>query len=86
MKVDELQDGQTVRARWGRAGKEGPDWNDWQEVDLRIQRNGKGAVVLIDLRGGRDWAAYDPRHDLERSGLLVNEDFYLEIDGLSGAV
>jgi hypothetical protein len=87
MKVDELQDGGVVKARWGRAGREGPNWCAWQHVELRVQRNGRGKVVLIGLKGGRDWADYDPRHDLEKSsGLLINEDYYLEIDGLTKAV
>ena len=84
MKVKDLEDSSVMRARWGRAGKTGPIFCMWQYVELRVQRNGKGKVVLVGLKGGRNWVEYDPRRHLDRSGILVHEDFYLEIEGLTG--
>jgi len=88
VKVTDLQDGQVVRARWGRAGREGPDWGPWQDVPLYVQRH-MGKVVCVTLQDIA-WAEGDER-DLsppaegEKNAYFVVEDYYLEIDGLTFA-
>jgi len=83
VKVKDLEDSSVMKVRWGRAGSAGPNWCMWQYAELRVQRNSKGTVVLIGLKGGRNWVEYDPRRHLDRSGLLVCEDFCMEIEGLT---
>lgn len=92
MKINDLRNGQTVVARWGRyvATKDEPDWCPWKNVSLYVQRDAKGQIVMIALQG-EEWAEYDPRHDYYEAhpsgfppspaGLLC-EDYYLEIEGL----
>lgn len=85
MKLEELEDGQTVRARWGRAGEEAPNWGPWQEVRLHVQRH-KGRIVLVALKDVA-WAEAGPRDlcppdDGSENAYFVVEDYYLEIDQL----
>jgi len=79
MTLNELQDGQIVTARWGRAGREDVQWNDWQKVPLYIQRH-KGQVVILAL-AGKNWAEYSPKHSFDGTTFLT-EDYYLQIKGL----
>jgi hypothetical protein len=79
-----LQDGDIVRARWGRSGREKVNWGRWQPVTLYIEKY-KGEIVTLALKD-KNWAEYDPRNSLDTyhigSGVyqLVAEDYYLEID------
>lgn len=82
MRINELKDGQTVRARWGRAGpKGGTDWCLWREVALHVQHDRLGRVSLIALKG-TNWAEYAPADYSERYSEFVVEDYYLQIEGL----
>lgn len=85
MKVDELQDGQVVRARWGRAGRNDVVWGPWRDTPLAVQQH-QNRVVLVTLKG-RNWAEATP-DDLcaprgaQKNAYFLVEDYYLEIEGL----
>jgi hypothetical protein len=86
MRVDDLQDGQVVRARWGRAGRAAPNWGPWQDVALYVQRH-MGKVVCVTLRD-ISWAEGDARDlvgpdEWQKNAYFVVEDYYLEIEGLT---
>ncbi len=93
MRVSELQDRQTVRARWGRAGEEDVNWGPWQDATLYVQRF-QGQVACVGLRNV-PWAEYGPRDFVEAkdayqggergapNGLFLVEDYYLEVEGLT---
>ena len=86
MKVEDLQDNQVVRARWGRAGAEAPAWGPWQDARLYVQRH-KGKVVLVTLKD-HSWAEGGPRDlagpdEWQKNAYFVVEDYYLEIEGLT---
>jgi hypothetical protein len=81
MRIQDLQDGQLVRARWGRAGEEDVDWGPWKDVHLRVQRH-RDRIVGISLVGV-GWAEYGPGDFDKRSGVFLVEDYYLEIAGVS---
>ena len=86
MRVNDLQNDQKVRARWGRAGREGPNWGPWRDVQLFVQRS-KGRVAVVALKD-ISWAECSeddlcsPSGDLQNAYFLV-EDYYLEIEGLT---
>lgn len=79
MKIAELQDGQVVRARWGRAGDEDVNWGEWTDAKLTVQRH-KERVCLITLKGV-NWAEYGPEDF--NNGVFLAEDYYLQIGGLT---
>jgi len=86
MRVDDLQDGQVVRARWGRAGEEGPAWSPWQDARLSVQRH-KSKVVCVTLKD-HAWAEAGPDDlagpdEWQKNAYFVVEDYYLEIEGLT---
>ena len=86
MKVNDLEDGQVVSARWGSAGKEAPDWGPWVQVRLAVQR-AKGKVVLVTLKDfgwveASEQDLCDPDEGSKNAYFLV-EDQYLEIEGLT---
>ena len=83
MILNELMDGQWVTARWGRAGPVSGDevgWAlcPWTEVELVVQRNDSG-VVMVALKDV-DFAEFCP--DDFSNGTFYNEDYCLEIKGL----
>jgi hypothetical protein len=97
VKINDLQDGQIVRARWGRAGSEEPDFGPWQDVALSVQRlpmtpassrprlDGMkpGDVIIVTLRD-TNWADGHPR-DFAMApggGIFTVEDYQLQIQGL----
>lgn len=87
MKLEELQDGQTVQARLGRAGRTRVEWEGgFEPHTLYVQRH-KGKVIIVTLRDV-SWAEGSPR-DLcfdegnEEGGTFVVEDWYLQIKGLT---
>jgi len=85
MKVSDLQHGQVVRARWGRAGENAPNWCEWTDVSLHVQRH-QGCVTLVALQRV-DWAEATPRDfcppdEFSPNGMFLVEDYYLEIEGL----
>ena len=91
MRISELQDGQKVTARLGRAGREAAEFGPWHEVELNVQRTKKaykktpaGTVCSIAVKDDPSWASYDPRHDYHGGNLLLAEDYYMEIEGLGG--
>lgn len=86
MKIGELQDGQVVRARWGRAGEEDVNWGPWKDVPLYIQRH-KDRVTCIALKD-INWAEYgpddfNPDYANPKFGVFLAEDYYLQIEGLT---
>lgn len=81
MRINELKDGQTVRARWGRAGPEAVNWGLWREVALHIQHGRSGNVALIALKGV-NWAEYGPADYNARYSEFLVADYYLQIEGL----
>lgn len=89
MKLDELQNRQLVRARWGRAGTTGPRWSLWRPVQLTVQRHDNGHITLVALQSA-NWTEYTP-YDIfaptegQKNAYLLVEDYYLEIEGLEYA-
>lgn len=86
MKISELQDGQIVTLRTGRAGRHAVEWGMWRPATLYIQRNKKGEVVVIAIKS-EGWAEYSPRDwnppfDGNPHGTFVAEDYYMEIEGV----
>jgi len=79
MRMNDLQDGQIVKARWGRAGREAPEFGPWQDISLSVHKR-CGRTVILTIRGV-EWAEYVP--DDFDGGVFVCEDYYLEIKGLS---
>jgi hypothetical protein len=99
MNVSDLKDGQVVRARWGRAGKEDVDWGSWRDVELYVQmfvnkKTKEPEICAVALRNWT-WAEYGPRDFIEAkdayqngvrgapNGVFLVEDYYLEIEGLT---
>ena len=79
MKIDDLQNGQTVTLRLGRADRHHVDWKPWEQSTIYIQRHeGKVVIIAVD---NKSWAEYDPRYDYH-DGLFTCEDYYMEIQGL----
>ena len=60
MKISELQNGQTVRLRTGRAGRTDVAWGPWRNAPLYVQRDHKGRVCNLTPTD-QVWAEYDPR-------------------------
>jgi hypothetical protein len=82
MTPDELQDGETRLRRVGRAGRTGPIWGKWETRTIYVQRDRHGRVCIITPKG-LNWAEYDPRRDRpDENGVMVVEDWYLQIQGL----
>ncbi len=79
--LENLQDGQVVRLRTGKAGEHDVEWSEWYEAPLYVQRNKKGEVVIITIKNS-GWAEYNPKYDYRGNGLFTGEDYYMEIDGL----
>lgn len=75
MNINKLKNGQIVTARWGRTGREAPEWNNWQDAELYVQfHNDK--ICIITLKN-EVWAEYSP--DDYDDGIFLTEDYYLEI-------
>jgi len=83
MKIDELVLGQTVTARWGRAGPEDVKWGPWKDVQLHVQKGKDSKVAIIGLKGV-NWAEYGPGdYARNNGGMFLVEDYYLQIQGLT---
>lgn len=81
MKIADLQNGQTVRCRTGRAGRTAAEYGPWREAALYVQRNTKGRVVIITLRDGST-AEFGPENFEPSYKEFCVEDYYLQIEGL----
>ncbi len=81
MKLNDLQNGQIVRCRTGRAGRHAVQWGDWRQAELYVQRHPKTGNVLIVTPKDEVWAEAGP-NDLCEDGILLVEDYYLQIEGL----
>ncbi len=98
MKLEDLKDGQTVRARWGRAGDTDVKWGAWKDVQLFVQtsvekKSRQPKIAIVALKDV-NWAEYGvgdftPAKDAYQNGvrgasngIFLTEDYYLEIDGL----
>ena len=81
MQIQDLRNGQAVRARWGRAGEEDVNWGPWQDVTLFVQRH-KDRIVAISLVDV-PWAEYGPGDFNRNYSVFLVEDYYLEIEGLT---
>ena len=81
MKISELQDGQVVRSRVGKHGDHAPDWQEWGDHTLYVQRTKTGEICTITLRD-INWAEFDPRTGDFYDGLFSAEEYLLEIEGL----
>jgi len=90
MKIDDIADGDVVRARFGRytATKPEPDWSEWQYAALFVGRDKKGKVCWLTPRD-TSWAEYDPRKDFYPADSTLPcaagfecEGYYMEIEGL----
>lgn len=86
-----LQNGQTVFARWGRAGRNTVEFGKWQSVELYVQhrqtfKDMPAGPCVIAIKGVA-WAEYDPVSDCTgvEDGVisLQAEDYYLEIKVLA---
>ena len=85
MKIDNLSNGQVVRLRMGRyvEGLAQPAWGAWRRLPLLVQKDNAGRVCSMTVDTEPEWASYDPRHEPPVDGVLLCEDYYLEIDGLA---
>lgn len=88
MHIDDLQDGQVVKARRGRAGRTQVEWdNNGRFINrkLSVQRDLKGKVYIVSL-ASNDWAEYGPnelcKDDDGHGATFVCEDYYLQVQGL----
>jgi hypothetical protein len=81
MKIDELQDGQMLRFRCGRAGAEDVLWQPWTNGGITVQRH-TNRVVILGLRDVT-WAEYAPSDYDPHHNLFLVEDYYLQIEGLT---
>lgn len=73
----------TVRGRLGKAGSRCVKWGRWQTIELHLQKNQNGEVVLVTPKSPL-WAEYDPRqYDLtvlgDGNALFIAEDWYMEV-------
>ncbi len=85
MKIADLQHGQVVTLRTGRAERHGVEWGEWQNKPLHIQRF-KGRIVIIAIQDS-EWAEYTPQDyqpptGYHPYGVFTAEDWYMEIEGL----
>lgn len=71
-------DGAIATVRTGRHGRDGISWSDPFAAVLLIQRDRKGRIVGLSLRG-QSFAEFDPRHHTEGPNLFMAEDYALEI-------
>lgn len=96
MKMSELQNGQIVRYRLGKAGETNVTWEPWKdgpiyisrretELQQRYRRNARGTEwqtgAIITLTPLDDsWAEYG--QDDFSQGVFTCEDYYMEIEKL----
>ena len=90
MHIDDLQDGQIVKARKGRAGRTTVEWENrgrFTNHRLSVQRNAQGKVWCVNL-ASNDWADCGPgdlcKDDDGHGATFIVEDYYLQIEGLEG--
>lgn len=88
MHINDLQNGQTVLARTGRAGRTAVEWDNggrFIEHTLYVQRTKQGKVCTVTTTS-KDWAEGGPDDlcpDQDGQGAtFVVEDYYLQITGL----
>jgi hypothetical protein len=89
MYLNELQNGQTVLARIGLAGRDKVEWENnghFIEHTLYVQRNKKREVCIVTTQNCA-WAEYTPKDLCSDTGdglgaELVCEEYYMQIQGL----
>ena len=87
MRISELNDNDIVRARCGRAGRIAVKWDDWGDETIYIQKH-NGEIIILTLRS-RVWAevGQDDLNSIDfddtLGGIIVVEDWYLQIEGLT---
>ena len=81
MTLKDLQNGQKVRCRRGRAGPEDVDWGPWEWHTLYVQRKQNGDPFIIALANVA-WAEYRPDDYSFHYGVFECEEYYLEIENL----
>jgi hypothetical protein len=86
VKISELLNGQIVRARLGRFGRNGIDWSTWQNLELYVERYKNKVVGLTVRKGSYDeevhetWAEYRPS-DWDGDTFSA-EDYFMQVEGL----
>lgn len=88
MKLCDLQDNQRITFRLGRAGESRVKWGFWQNGDLYLARretackgHPAGEILTLAIREVV-WAEYGQDDFDSTFNIFVNEDYYLEIQGL----
>lgn len=98
MKLAELQHGQVVKYRVGRAGRTAPDWSEWRTSPIFLRRREKeyrrgktvypvGQILELVIENEPNWATYCwtsfcPPSQPGSNAIFLAEDYYLEIEGL----
>jgi hypothetical protein len=88
MQIQELKNGQMVKARCGRAGSTNVKWGSWRTATLYVQSTVPSRkfpvpkVVLLSLQDGGNGAEYRPEDFCPADNCFMVEDYYLEIEGL----
>jgi len=86
MKLNSLDDNDTVLARCSRAGRTEVEWEGWQNETLYIQKDDAGNIVCLTLRS-RPWAEAGRTDlagiDYSNAGIIMVEDYYLQIMDLT---
>lgn len=88
MKLNDLNHGDIVRLRTGRAGRERIEWSEWTEAALYIQKLANGQITLLTVDNGC-WAEAGTSdlnctdYDQTEGGVIMVEDYYLQISGLT---
>lgn len=80
MKLKDLEHGQLVLARLGRAGEDDIAWDPWQHMRLFVQRH-DDKIVLITTKD-IPWAEYTLDDFNPESSLFTAEDYYMQIKEL----
>ncbi len=80
MRLEDLQDGQTVEYRLGRHGDTRIMWEPWTRGPIYVARNQKGQLVNLTTMLDQ-WAEYSWR-DYHGNGFFDAEEYCLEIKGL----
>jgi len=80
MTFNDLYDDQYVKYRAGRAGQSQVEWEPWMIGKISVQKDKRGNVSIVTLKD-KNWAEAS-KNDLCDDGILLVEDYYLQIEGL----
>lgn len=90
MKINDLQDGQQVTVRTSRRDNidgDAPEWSEWRQATLFIQRDKKTQNVIAVGFRSFEWAEYDVRYHYDaKYNEFLAEEYRAQIKELEGKI